>query len=112
MATDRTVTRLAVCLLLCAGCASPQGFLYTRTTVPFYLPPGNVVRKGEKSCRIDITQLKEPLSQANLTVIWTSQAVAEASVKAGLTDLRYADIETFSVLNRVFERRRLIFYGD
>ncbi|NLG01139.1 MAG: hypothetical protein GX565_13455, partial [Lentisphaerae bacterium] len=56
--------------------------------------------------------LKEPVTQARLSVIWTDRAVAEAMKKAGMTEIRYADLQTFSLLNSVYERRRLIFYGE
>jgi hypothetical protein len=29
-----------------------------------------------------------------------------------MTEIRYADLQTFSLLNSVYERRRLIFYGE
>ncbi len=45
-------------------------------------------------------------------MIWTDRAVSEAMKKAGMTEIRYADLQTFSLLNSVYERRRLIFYGE
>jgi hypothetical protein len=112
MATDFTAVRIALCLLACAGCASPSGLLFTRTTTPYFLPQSSRTAKGGKSCSIDITQLREPVSGANVSVIWTSKAVAEAAAKAGIAEIRYADIDTLSILNSLYERRRLIFYGD
>lgn len=29
-----------------------------------------------------------------------------------MTEIRYADLQTFSLFNSVYERRRLIFYGE
>lgn len=113
MATKRTALCAALGLLCgAAGCSSPRGILYTRTTEPFFLPQRPRAATGGKSCRIDITQLKEPISRANLSVVWTSQAVAAAAARAGVSELRYADIETLSLLNGIYARRRLVFYGD
>lgn len=96
----------------CAGCLEPSGILYTRTTVPFSIPDGQRVETAPKRCGVDITQIREPFTQANLSVMWTDRAVADAMRRAGMRELRYADLETFSLLNRTYERRRIIFYGE
>ena len=84
----------------------------TSSTIPYVLPYDHVVSKASKKCEVDITQLKEPFSHANLSVVWTSRALAEAAARADLTDLRYADIQTLSILNGTYLRRRLVFYGE
>jgi hypothetical protein len=38
--------------------------------------------------------------------------VQEAMKKSNMTEVRYADLITFSVLNKTYERRRLVFYGE
>lgn len=102
----------SVLILGTCGCFSPRGYIVTHTTVPYIMPYETVGQVSSKSCRVDITQVKEPFSRANLSVMWTSRAVNEAMQRAGMTELRYADLQTFSVLNSVYERRRLIFYGE
>jgi hypothetical protein len=47
-----------------------------------------------------------------VTVVWTNRAVQEAMEKAKMTEVRYADLITFSVLNKTYERKRLVFYGE
>jgi hypothetical protein len=59
-----------------------------------------------------VTQIKEPFTRANLSVLWTDRDVSEALRHAGISEIRYADLETLSVLNGIYARRRLIFYGD
>lgn len=103
---------IGILLLTACGCFSPRGFLFTRSTLPYTLPEGGDGRVGTKSCRVDITQLKEPFSRLNLSVMWSNRAVIESMHRADMTTLRYADVETLSVLNSAYERKRLIFYGD
>lgn len=111
MATEWKAVSVCV-LLLGSGCSTPRGFLFTRATVPYALPYETAGRVASKSCRVDVTQIKEPFSRVSLSVMWTSRAVADAMEKAGMTELRYADLQTVSILNSVYERRRLIFYGE
>ena len=112
MATELKVGLFCTLLLGACGCFAPRGYLFTHTTVPYALPYEKAVRAGTKSCRLDITQIKEPFSQASLSVMWTNRAVADAMKRADMTELRYADLQTLSILNSVYERRRLIFYGE
>jgi len=112
MATKFKTGLLCTLLLGMCGCFSPRGYLFTYTQVPYALPYETVGRVGTRSCRVDITQLKEPFSRANLSVMWSNRIVAEAMKRAGMTEIRYADVQTLSVLNSVYERRRLIFYGE
>ena len=103
---------LLLTLLVTSGCFSPTGYLFTYSTIPYALPYDHVISKASKKCVVDITQLKEPFSQANLSVVWTSRAAAEAAARAGLKDLRYADLQTLSIMNGTYLRRRLVFYGE
>ncbi|MDX9868932.1 MAG: hypothetical protein RBT78_13520 [Kiritimatiellia bacterium] len=112
MAIDPRAACLALLLLGAGGCFTPRGWLFTRATVPYYLPHEGPRQRAEKFCKVNITRLKEPLTRANLSVMWTDRAVAEAMSEAGMTELRYADLEILSILNSVYERRRLIFYGE
>ena len=112
MATELTTGVLCALLLGACGCFSPRGYLYTHTQTPYTLSYEEVARVGATSCRVDITQIKEPISRARISVRWTNRALAEAMEKAGMTEVRYADLQTLSVLNGLYERRRLIFYGE
>ena len=113
MATEIKTGIATALLLVTCGCFSPRGIVFTRATTPFALPEeGTADHVGTKSCSIDITQIKEPFTSANLSVMWSNRAVADAMKKAGMTELRYADLHTLSIMNNVYERRRLIFYGD
>jgi hypothetical protein len=112
MATKPPIALLFTLLLLTAGCFSPSGYLFTRTIEPYGLPDEQRNQVGPKSCTVDITQIKEPISRLRVTVIWTNRAVQEAMKKANMTEVRYADLITLSVLNKTYERRRLVFYGE
>jgi hypothetical protein len=52
------------------------------------------------------------VSGVNFSVMWADQAITEAAEKAGIREVRYADLQTLSVLNDTYVRRRLLFYGD
>ena len=122
MATKLTIGLFFGLLLLTTGCfsssdkmytrSSPSGYVYTRMVEPCGFPDEKRNQVGTKSCSVDITQIKEPFSRLKLTVIWTNRAVQEAMKKANMTEIRYADLITLSVLNKTYERRRLVFYGE
>ena len=112
MATELNAGAHCALLLTACGCFAPRGLVLTHTTVPYALPEEAAGRTGTKSCSVKITQLKEPLSQFNLSVMWGNRAVADAMQKAGMSEIRYADLQTLSILNSVYERRLLVFYGE
>jgi hypothetical protein len=112
MATELHTGLLCALLLGACGCAAPRGLLFTYTTEPYTLPYETVARVGSKSCRVDITQLKEPVTRANLSAKWSNHVVGDAMRRAGMTEIRYADLQTLSIVNGAYERRRLIFYGE
>lgn len=113
MASKRNVWRVALALLWTCGCLAPHGYLVTYSTRPYAMPDHEGCRRrGLKSCKVNLTQIKEPFTQAHLSVLWTDRAVAKAMERVGMTEIRYADLQTFSILNSVYERRRLIFYGE
>lgn len=96
--------------LATAGCVG-GGLLYTRVVRPYSLdfqgtPAGN------KTCRVNEHILREPFSGASVSVSVTSRIAAEAAHTAGITNLYYADLETLSVLNGLYEKRTLILCGD
>lgn len=113
MGTELKNGLLFALLLGACGCFSPKGYLFTRTTVPYTLPYETAGKRvGTKSCRVDTTQITEPFTRTNLSVMWTQRAVAAALKRAGMSEVRYADLETLSILNSSYERRRLVFYGE
>ena len=112
MATKLTISLCFALLLLATGCYSPSGYIYTRMVEPYDFPDEQRNHVGKKSCTVDITQIKEPISRLRITVIWTNRAVQEAMKKANMTEDRYADLITLTVLNKTYERRRLVFYGE
>ena len=97
---------------LCCGCLAPRGLLVTYSTVPYHLPMEKPAVRASKRCWVEMTQLREPLTAARLSVLWGSQAATDAAARADMTELRYADLQTLSLLNGIYIRRRLIFYGE
>ena len=114
MATEHPTVCILLMLMLCGtcGCLSPRGLVFTCVTVPYALPEADLTATGSKTCRIDITQIKEPLSRAGLSVMWSNRAVTEAMTRSGMKEIRYADLQTLSILNGIYLRRRLLLYGD
>ncbi len=112
MATDRKAALLCALLLGACGCVETHGLLYTQTTAPYKMPYETVGRTAAKSCSVDITRIEEPVSGFGLNVMWTDRVVAEAMRKAGMAEVRYADVQTLSVVFGVYSRRRLVLYGE
>ena len=96
--------------LAMAGCAG-QGILYTKVIEP-YSHDFNNTPTGGKTCRVNEHLFKEPFSGAGFSLSFTSRVVEEASRAAGITNLYYADLETFSVLKGIYVRKTLILCGD
>lgn len=104
--------RLGVALLglATAGCVG-RGILYTRIVKPYSRDFGSTPA-GSKTCRMNEHILREPFSRAGVSVSFTSRIAEEAARTAGMTNLYYADLETLSILNGVYERKTLIICGD
>ncbi len=100
-------------MLLLGGCFAPRGLLYTRIREPLMLPPE---RQGapvaDKQCHVSLTQLKEPVTRINLSVMWSQRVVQEELERAGMSEVYYCDLETLSVLLNSYVRRRIVFYGN
>ena len=101
---------IALLSLATAGCVG-QGLLYTRVVDP-YSTDFHATSVGGKTCRVNELILREPASGANVSVSFTLRLIEEAAREAGMTNLYYADIETLSVLQGIYETRTLILYGD
>lgn len=101
---------ILIVLLLASGC-STQGRLYTNITKP-YSRDFNRTRTGTKVCVIKDHRLREPVSNYNFSAEWTNETILKAAEKAGITNIHYADIHTFSILFEIYRRRTLILYGD
>lgn len=100
-------------LLLSGGCFTPKGLLYTRIREPLSLPSERIeCRKADKNCYVSLTQLKEPVTHLNLSVMWSNKVVQDAAESAGISEIYYADIETISIFLDSYKRRRIYFYGN
>ena len=107
----RTLQAFAVMLsLTVTGCAG-DGMLYTRVVHP-YFPDFHATPVGSKECRVNKYTIKEPVSSANVSVSFTLRVMQETAREAGITNLYYADIETFSIMNGIYKRDTLILHGD
>ena len=105
--------RMLVALLLSlatAGCVG-QGLIYTRTVSPYSLDFDRTPI-GSKTCRVNEYSFKEPVSGAGVSVIFTSRVVEDAAREAGMTNFYCADVDTFSVLLGIYEKKTLVLYGD
>jgi hypothetical protein len=110
-----TITTLLMfpALLLMSGCFAPKGIIYTNIRQPLTLPPeseGSPV--ATKRCFVSFTQLKEPISRMNLSVMWSNKVVREAAEKADISELYYSDLETLSIFMGCYKRQRIYIYGN
>ena len=90
------------------GCT--YGLLYTDSTKPYVLdmqetPVG--VSKPNQDQGAKFVSVPTTMISAG----WSSRAIGEAAKQAGLNEIYYADIHTFSVLLGLWEEKTLIVYG-
>ena len=104
------VLTIFLILLTAQGCAI-QGRLYSNLTEP-YSKNFNKTPIGTKTCVIKDHRLREPISNYNFSAEWTNETIAAAAEKAGLSEIYYADIHTFSLLFEIYRKRTLILYGE
>ena len=60
---------------------------------------------GAETCRVNQHIFREPVSGTHVSVDFTLRVVQEAAREAGITNLYYADLETLSVLNRIYREK-------
>lgn len=103
--------RLAIAPLLLASLVLPgcgSGVLYTRITTPldadFHETP--VVRDFD-SGRGEVNTL-----QYYVRINWGRQGIGELAKKHGFARVYYADLETLSVLNGLFQQSTVHIYGE
>ena len=100
-------------LLLMTGCFAPKGIIYTKVRQPLALPPERESTSiATKECFVSLTQLQEPITRVNLSVMWSQKVVRDAAEKAGISELYYCDLETLSILKDCYKRQRIYFYGN
>jgi hypothetical protein len=97
-------------IVFAAGC-SVSGKLYTKSVMPFSEDFNNTPA-GSKFCVVDRPRITEPITGYDIYVEWTEGKIVDAARRAGMTKIYYADEETFSILFNLYERKRLILYGD
>ena len=100
---------LVICL---AGCSlSGPGRLYSNVTLP-YSTDFNNTPMGGKSCILKDHQIKEPVSGYGVSVEWSTNQIQSAAREAGISTIRYIDVQTISYVLGIYTRRQLIIYGE
>lgn len=75
-------------------------------------------RRGMKSALGILATVKqeglfeEPMSGYGVTVEWSTNRIQSAARDAGISPIRYMDIQTISFLLGSYSQRKLIIYGD
>ena len=100
----------AMLSLATAGCAG-RGMLFTRVVTP-YSTDFRATPAGSKTCRVSEHILREPVSGADISVLFTLRVLEDAAHAAGMKNLYYADEETLSLMNGIYERKTVILCGD
>lgn len=100
---------LCVCLLsaVLAGCVG-HGVLVTDVTQPL-MTDFDETPVGSKECVVDTHFVREPFF--GTSVEWTEDTIKPMAKRAGITEIRHADLHTFSILG-MYRRRTVIVYGD
>jgi hypothetical protein len=99
-------------LALLSGCAATApGRIYTDITRP-YTTNFDQTYIGEKHFAFDAHSVQEPFSGRGVTVEWSSGRIEELAAREGIEEIRYIEEQTLSILLGIYQRRRLIIYGD
>ena len=101
---------LCLAAMLVMGC-SARGLLYTSTTEP-YSHTFRDTPVGGKSVVIKTYRLKEPVTRLPISGEWDSDEIMRLAREEGITELRYIDIKTLSILLGTYRQQTLIVYGD
>ncbi len=106
MATKRLIKVIffALTVFSLEGC----GIIYTSTTKPYVL---NMQQTpvSEKNSRLSSKVISIPTTQ--LSAGWDNRAIGEIAKNAGITEIYYADVHTFSVLAGLWSEQQIIVYG-
>ncbi|MCD6288356.1 MAG: hypothetical protein J7M12_04500 [Candidatus Hydrogenedentes bacterium] len=99
----------SVCLLIlmATGCAT-QGLLVTDVTRPL-MTDFDKTPVGNKKCVMDTHLIREPFFHSS--VEWTDNTIEPRIKRAGITELRHADLHTFSLFG-IYRRQSVVVYGD
>lgn len=101
---------LLALLFLLTGCVA-RGFLYTRVTEPATLD-FHKTSVGSKQFLVRTHRVREPVSGSGISAEWQADPVKTAALKAGVTNLYFADTRTLSILGGLYRARTLVVYGD
>ncbi len=89
--------------LLLSGCGS--GLIYTHTVMPLTIDQHRTpVVPAEKEGSLKVISFQYPL------VAWDSAAIGDVAKKQGMTEVFFADVETFSIL-KIWNRYTIHVYG-
>jgi len=111
----RSLTTIAVSvtiLIFLCGCTNLiRGRLYTHTVQP-YSTDFKDTPVGTKKCVLTSHRIQEPASRAGLSAEWDTRTIRQAAQAAGIKQMHYADLSTWSIFWSVYRRRALTIYGD
>ncbi len=103
---------LILALFLSFGCSRfTPGVLYTHTVRPISADFDRTA-VGSKRAYLDEHRVSEPFSGVGLSVEWTAERIRTAAEAAGMKTITFTEEETLSFLLGLYQRRRLIIYGD
>ena len=98
-------------VLFLTGCSTAPGRIYTNITRPFS-DDFNNTSIGSKQVILDEHSIKEPISGYGASFQWSNAQIMSAARKAGITHIAFIEEQTLSILFGIYERKRLVIYGD
>ena len=101
---------LFICMFfaICSGCS--QGIIYTNATVPLVINMHNTP-VGNTSATMSSRQIREPVSGFGISTEWNSRAIGDAAKHAGLSQINFADMHTFSILGGIWKKQTVQVWG-
>lgn len=103
-----SILRLVLLFLVLPLGGCTYGLLYTSTTKPYVLnfdkTPNGITQPVGSAKMISIPTTA-------ISAGWSNRAIGEAAKNAGLEEIYYADLQTFSILLGLWEQKSLQVYG-
>jgi hypothetical protein len=109
--------RLTALKCLCGMCGAfcltgcTYGFIYTNETTPL-VTNFDATPVGTRSATIGTRQIREPITAANISALWRSRAIGDATKQEKLTTINYADRSVFSILGGIWREESVTVWGE
>ena len=100
------IATAALACTLCTGCV--RGLLFHNVTKPL-VKDMDRTPAGTDLATLDSREIRIP--RVHLNAVWHSRAIGDAARRAGLEEVHYADIKTFTILLGIWRQQTVRVWG-